>query len=130
MSIFILIAPSIIVLSTGHYVYDTKREDFISIDKLVYFDSYNGVNQSVLCRLYDHQEQTKELTQDLLQEFSFCHPNGAKRFQDVLLKGMYPTVPMVPMDCLSRHDNPCLLVLFRYDYTKVHVQCNIIITIL
>ena len=104
------------ILPTAHYVYDTNRVDHITIDKLVYFDSYNGVNQSVLCKLYDHQKQSNVLTQDLLQDFSFCHPNGAEKFKEILISRTYPTVSMDRL--LSCHDNPCLQVLFRYNYYK------------
>lgn len=97
-------------MSRSPYVYDTRREGFLLVEKLVYFDPYNGVTGPILSKLYDHEE-SKELRQDLLQDFSFCHQYNAQHFKEILLS-QYPL--WYHKEFNKKNDNWCLEVLLWY----------------
>lgn len=101
------------ILCAAPYVYDTKREGHVSIEKLVYFDSYNGVNKSILSKLYDQDSQGRVLSTDLLLDFSFCHADRHSFFKDVLLTEYPMWYNKVPSRS-DKDDNPCLQVLLWY----------------
>lgn len=95
---------------TAPYVFDTVREGHIDISELVYFDSYNGVNRSLISRLYKQEDQCQEVGQDCYQDFSFCYCSKSYSHLKYVLLSEHPAWLNKEPD-FTKKEHPCLQVL-------------------
>lgn len=73
-----------LLVYVGSFVYDNGATDFIEVDRLIKFDPYMCLSDTLLQKLYQNDEQ--DLDQDFLWSFSTCYPDNdmAANFERVL----------------------------------------------
>ena len=66
---------------------DTRHTNVERLTDILHFDPYMCLNSNTLEKLFDPMNQDKELSEDLLLDFSKDYPDAASTFHEILLDG-------------------------------------------